>query len=251
MIADNVNGIVPGSQDGMTPDKADAVKENARTGKSSFDGMLTESIKQIEEKEIHFKKDLFSTVLPELAPLEIQAPDGKGAFRKALATVLKHEGSAYVSRDGGRGSSKFGILQSTARDFGYKGNIKNMSRAEAEAIYKKMWDRSGAASLPYPMSLVHFDTYVNSPVAARKLLSKAGDNAEKYLELRAQRYTRLAKLRPARYGRYLKGWMHRVSDLRGITTEYAIAKNRLNNMTPPAPVGPVDDRTVHGAQDIS
>ncbi len=221
---DYINGRITNGQDGIAPGKTNPAKGDINTGGSSFDEMLAASIKEIESKEIHFKKELFSTAPPGLTIIGLQEPDGKGDFRKALATVLKHEGSAYVYKDGGRESSKFGILQSTAREFGYKGNIKNISQAEAESIYKKIWDRSGAASLPYPMSLIHFDTYVNSPSAARRLLKKAGDNPEKYLALRAQRYSRLAHLRPERYGRYLKGWMNRITSLKNIASAYAIAK---------------------------
>ncbi len=76
------------------------------------------------------------------------------------------------SETAARESSRFGILQSTAKEYGYKGNIRNITRADAEAIYKKIWDKSGAASLSYPLSLVHFDTYVNSPAAASKAVEK-------------------------------------------------------------------------------
>ena len=122
-------------------------------------------------------------------------------------------------------SSKFGILQSTAREHGYKGNIKNITRVDAEAIYKKIWDKSGAASLPYPLSLVHFDTYVNSPAAATKLLKKSAGNTDAYLSMRAHRYTRLAELRPAQYGKYLKGWINRVADLRNIIAGHEVFRN--------------------------
>ncbi|HEX8949377.1 MAG TPA: glycosyl hydrolase 108 family protein [Dissulfurispiraceae bacterium] len=208
----------------ITPDKPGTEGTAAPSGESPFEKMLNHSIKEIEMKEIHFKKDLFDSSLPGPAIIDRQGPAGKGGFKEILGTVLKHEGSAYVRRDAGRGASKFGILQSTAREFGYKGNVRNMTQADAEAIYKKIWDRSGAASLPYPLSLVHFDTYVNSPAAARKLLQKSGGDTDAYLEMRAQRYSRLAKLRPARYARYLSGWMNRISSLRAITHEYMMAK---------------------------
>ena len=235
ILPKDVNGRIVIEQDGIAPGRPGSAKGDINTGGSSFDKMLTESIREVEGKEIHFKKNLFNTPPPEVTVIEPrQGTDADGGFRKARAAVLKHEGSAYVSRDGGRGASKFGILQSTAREFGYKGDVRNMTRSEAEAIYKKIWDRSGAASLPQPMSLIHFDTYVNSPSAAVKLLKKAGDNPEKYLELRAQRYKRLAHLRPERYGRYLNGWMNRIGSLRTIASEYALAKTLPPPETNPA-----------------
>ena len=218
------DGLTINPRNGISPDKPETEGTAAPSGESPFEKMLNHSIREIEMKEIHFKKDLFDSSLPGPVIIDRQEPADKGSFKEILGTVLKHEGSSYVRRDGGRGASRFGILQSTAREYGYKGNVRNMTQADAEAIYKKMWDRSGAAALPYPLSLVHFDTYVNSPAAARKLLQKSGGNTDAYLEMRAQRYHRLAKLRPARYARYLNGWMNRISSLRNITHEYMVAK---------------------------
>lgn len=189
---------------------------------------LTE-FRQILRAELTQQKDVKSsaTVAMKSNPLLIEkpavppTPASPQSFKEILKVVLKHEGSAYVKRDGFE-SSKMGILQSTANEFGYKGDIKDLTRADAEAIYKKIWDRSGAAKLPYPLSLVHFDTYVNSPAAARKILKKSEGNVDAYLEMRGQRFQRLAQRRPERFGRYLKGWMARVNHLRQITTEYAL-----------------------------
>jgi len=72
---------------------------------------------------------------------------------------------------------------------------------------------------------VHFDTYVNSPAAATKLLKKSAGNTDSYLAMRAHRYTRLAELRPAQYGKYLKGWINRVADLRNITAGHSVLRN--------------------------
>lgn len=210
------------------------------SGSNSFDALLSASISQVDPQGSPFNKGLSVQSLPALpalpgaSPTQIQEGDA-GRFKEILATVLKHEGSAYVQRDGGGAeSSKFGILQSTAREYGYNGNIKNISRADAEAIYKKIWDKSGAASLPYPLSLVHFDSYVNSPTAAMKLLKKSGGNTETYLSMRAMRYTRLAELRPERFAKYLKGWINRVADLRNIAAVHSTIKHfAANNVISP------------------
>ncbi len=194
-------------------------------GSNSFDALLEASLGQVENQ-------LSPQALPASNPALVNEGDNS-RFKEILATVLKHEGSAYVHNDGGAESSKFGILQSTAREHGYKGNIKNITMADAEAIYKKIWDKSGAASLPYPLSLVHFDTYVNSPAAAVKLLKKSAGSTDAYLAMRAHRYTRLAELRPARYGKYLKGWINRVADLRNITAGHELLRNfALNGISP-------------------
>ncbi len=202
---------------------------------NSFEALLEASLGQIENQPSPLDKGPAVQSLPPIpasGPALVKEGDNS-RFKEILATVLKHEGSAYVHSDGGAESSKFGILQSTAREYGYKGSIRNITKADAEAIYKKIWDKSGAASLPYPLSLVHFDTYVNSPAAAMKLLKKSAGSIDAYLTMRAHRYTRLAELRPAQYGKYLKGWINRVADLRNITAGYAPAGNfALNSISP-------------------
>ncbi len=204
-----------------------ALLRNRATGKKT-ENSLTE-FGQILKAEVRQQKDLknSSAIAMKSPTLLIEKPAASivptpaDSFKEIVKVVLKHEGSSYVKKDGMRESSKMGILQSTANEFGYKGDVKDLTRADAEAIYKKIWDRSGAAKLPYPLSLVHFDTYVNSPAAARKILAKSEGNVDTYLEMRGQRFQRLAQRRPERFGRYLKGWMARVNHLKQITTEYA------------------------------
>jgi len=140
--------------------------------------------------------------------------EGNAAMREALRFVLDHEGSRYVASDAGKESSKYGILQATAARCGYNGDVRYMSRTEAEAIYRKIWDESGSRNLPAGLALVHFDTYMNSPQAAKKMLQSSGGDTDTYLRLRTQRYARLSKLKPARYAQYMKGWMRRIHDLR-------------------------------------
>ena len=137
----------------------------------------------------------------------------------AIRFVLKQEGSGYVSRDAGRESSRYGVLQATARRMGYDGDVRSMSRRDAEKVYDKLWRESGAGALPRDLALVHFDTYVNSPAAAKKMLQSSGGNPEVYLDLRSHRYQRLADVRPERFAKYLKGWMNRIENLRSLVAE--------------------------------
>jgi lysozyme family protein len=139
--------------------------------------------------------------------------------RDALRFVFDQEGNRYVARDGGRESSRYGILQATADRCGYSGNVKDMSRQQAESIYEKIWQESGAQKLPRDLALVHFDTYVNSPAAAKKMLKSANGNPTAYIELRSERYLRLSSLRPERYGKYTKGWMNRIENLKSLVAE--------------------------------
>jgi hypothetical protein len=159
-----------------------------------------------------------STGMPDF-PLLSVAFQGRDLKKDALDFVLQQEGSGYVARDGGRECSRYGILQGTASRWGYPGDVKNMSRQEAEGIYERIWQESGAQSLPRNLALVHFDTYVNSPSAAKKMLKSSGGSPETYLELRSQRYKRLTALRPERYDKYIKGWMNRIRNLKFLVAE--------------------------------
>jgi hypothetical protein len=196
----------------------------ARPIKSSFDNHLNRSMKSISMKPVSmapiaFKKTLFDPnvqLIPTYSPAD-------ASFMGSLGVVMKHEGIGFVKNDAMRGSAKMGILQSTAKNLGYKGDIKNLSQAEAVGIYKQLWDQSGASSLPYPLNTIHFDTYVNSPSAAKKILKQSGGNVDNYIAIREQRYERLASLRPDRFGRYFDGWMNRIDSLKNIAGEYARA----------------------------
>jgi len=201
-------------------------QENSRSAQpnlsnNSFSKVFAASFKQMENMQVVFKKNLFNpTVSPPIRSAPVQIPADAG-FQDIVKIVMKHEGTAYVRMDGGKESSKMGILQSTAAEYGYRGDIRNISKADAEAIYKKIWDKSGAANLPYPLSVVHFDTYVNSPSAARKILKKSSGDIDIYLKMREDRFIRLASARPERYGKYLNGWINRINSLRSVVTEYA------------------------------
>ncbi len=195
---------------------------------SSFNKIFSSAFKQMDNMDVVFKKDLFKPSAPLYTPsVPIQTAADSG-FHDIIKVVMKHEGTAYVRKDGGRESSKMGILQSTAREYGYKGDIRNLTKSQAEAIYQKMWERSGAAKLPYPLSVVHFDTYVNSPAAANKILKKSGGDIDTYLNMREDRFIRLASARPERYGKYLNGWMNRIESLRTVVAQSSNAPDSEN-----------------------
>jgi lysozyme family protein len=177
---------------------------------------------QIQSNGPSFEAVLTKTLQksPSVLPLSYESTEADMKFREGLKFVLEREGSKHVQEDGGRESSKYGILQSTAKEHGYQGNVKDLTRADTEAIYKKIWGKSGAESLPFPLSTVHFDTYVNSPSAAEKILTKSQGNTDVYLRLREQRYARLAEIRPEQFGKYLKGWSNRIKSLQTMVAQY-------------------------------
>ncbi|MGD0231301.1 MAG: glycosyl hydrolase 108 family protein [Syntrophorhabdales bacterium] len=207
------------------PDLADAPV--MRTGQASpFLNLLKESVARITTPDA---RRIDPPAPPPLSPsfsfadtVPAISTTAGSTVKEALRFVLVHEGGAYVARDGGRESSKYGILQSTAARCGYHGDVKDMSQIQAEAIYKKLWKESGAQRLPPSLALVHFDTYINSPAAAKKILQSSGGDTDSYLQLRSQRYARLAQAKPEKYAKYLKGWMNRIQDLR-VAVAYAKA----------------------------
>ncbi|TAN40685.1 MAG: hypothetical protein EPN22_17135 [Nitrospirae bacterium] len=201
----------------------------------SFNNILNESLNIIEAAKPEPRKEISNKLLSVPYPVMERADNARqdsSKFKEIFKVVMKHEGKAYVKEDGARGASKYGILETTARAYGYKGSIKNLTLTEAEGIYKKIWEKSGAASLPYPMSLVHFDSYVNSPNAAKKFLEKSEGDIDSYIKLREQRYKRLASVRPQLYAKYLKGWMNRINGLKGIVTDYDLAQNKQDASVP-------------------
>lgn len=189
---------------------AASVSKTNPLSKRKFHQVLNETI------DISSLAPQYNSKTPSITPVNTTS---KG-FDEMMSIVFKHEGSKLVKDDGGRETSKFGILQGTAKAFGYTGDIANLTKGEAVEIYKKLWDKSGAGALPYPLSLVHFDTYINSPSASRRILKQADGDVDKYLTLREERFKKLAELRPERFSKYLKGWLNRVENLRTLVKEY-------------------------------
>ncbi|OQX15403.1 MAG: hypothetical protein BWK76_13170 [Desulfobulbaceae bacterium A2] len=131
-----------------------------------------------------------------------------------MQTIFRHEGSRYVGSDAGGESSKYGILQSTAKENGYVGDIRNITQDQAKEVYRKIWNKSGAAQMSSDLSLVYFDSYINHPASAKRFLAQSGGDIDTILQLRETRYQELAATKPERFGRYLKGWTNRITSLR-------------------------------------
>jgi lysozyme family protein len=182
------------------------------TTDKQFSNILNKNIEKLQKTP-----NEKNTALNQLSPSYTlnTTVNKKDRFEEALNFVLKHEGKNLVHRDGASGeSSMYGILQSTANENGYKGNIKDITVEDVKAIYRKIWEKSGASSLPPALSVVHFDTYVNNPAMAKKLLNRSKGDINIYLKMREQQYVNLAEKRPEVFKRYLKGWKTRVDNLR-------------------------------------
>ena len=192
--------------------KRDNILKINNTTDKQFSNILNKNIEKLQKTP-----NEKNTALNQLSPSYTlnTTVNKKDRFEEALNFVLKHEGKRLVHRDGASGeSSMYGILQSTANENGYKGNIKDITVEDVKAIYRKIWEKSGASSLPPALSVVHFDTYVNNPAMAKKLLNRSKGDINIYLKMREQQYVNLAEKRPEVFKRYLKGWKTRVDNLR-------------------------------------
>ena len=192
--------------------KRDNILKINNTTDKQFSNILNKNIEKLQKTP-----NEKNTALNQLSPSYTlnTTVNKKDRFEEALNFVLKHEGKHLVHRDGASGeSSMYGILQSTANENGYKGNIKDITVEDVKAIYRKIWEKSGASSLPPALSVVHFDTYVNNPAMAKKLLNRSKGDINIYLKMREQQYVSLAEKRPEVFKRYLKGWKTRVDNLR-------------------------------------
>lgn len=84
---------------------------------------------------------------------------------KLIDDVIRREGG-YVNHPADRGGpTNWGITQAVARQNSYAGDMRNLPRAAAEAIYRKLyWDRPGfdKVAIRYPRVAAElFDTGIN------------------------------------------------------------------------------------------
>ncbi|HME42097.1 MAG TPA: glycosyl hydrolase 108 family protein [Syntrophorhabdales bacterium] len=106
------------------------------------------------------------------------------AFDSAVSFVLENK-KGYVA---GENPMKYGIMQTTLKDYDPKGKIaehvSQLDETKAKQIYRKIWERAGCDKLPYPLNVVHFDTYVQRPRTGIEALKKAQGDPQVYLDVR-------------------------------------------------------------------
>ena len=119
-------------------------------------------------------------------------------FESAVSFVLKNK-RGYVP---GENSMKYGIMQTTLKDYDPKGRIaqdvSQLDEAKARQIYRKIWERAGCDKLPYPLNVIHFDTYVHRPKTGIEALKKAQGDPQAYLDIRKSLEDGIKGYEPAR-----------------------------------------------------
>ena len=95
-------------------------------------------------------------------------------FSQALEIILHHEGG-YVNhpKDPG-GETNLGVTKRVYEDFGGEKEMKDLTKADVEPIYKKnYWDRVKGDDLPEGLDLCIFDFAVNAgPGRAAKFIQR-------------------------------------------------------------------------------
>jgi uncharacterized protein YgiM (DUF1202 family) len=138
-------------------------------------------------------------------------PPAGDSWERAWPIVLSIEGGLSTDRsdpgnyrpDGTFVGTKYGISANAHPDV----DIVNLTKEQALDIYKNQyWQASGAASMPWPMCLVVFDTAVQHGVGvARQLLAEKPTPEQVYLGQRALRY-----FNDPNWARYGVAWGDRV-----------------------------------------
>lgn len=135
---------------------------------------------------------------------------GPGKVMDLLLDQL--EGPGFVGNDNGRGRAQFGITEASHPEAWRDGRV---DRTEAEAIYRRDY-LAPLGPLTPEMEIVALPAAVVGGVGtAKALLAQAGGDPERFLQLETQRFQRLARENPEKYGDDLNGWMNRVGKVRG------------------------------------
>jgi hypothetical protein len=120
----------------------------------------------------------------------------------------RRDGELTVDPDDPGGATRWGIDQSSHPHV----DVRNLSYADAVAIYASEWTADGCDSLSDKVAQVQFDAAINCGLSrARTFLS--GTDWSAAIDARDAFYRRLAAARP-RLAKFLPGWLNRTADLR-------------------------------------
>lgn len=101
-------------------------------------------------------------------------------FDRLIGRVLAHEGGYVDHKSDPGGATNFGITERVAREWGYKGHMRDLPREVAVAIYRKQyWERVQGDKLPDAVAFQVLDAAVNHGTGnAIRWLQKAAGVAE-------------------------------------------------------------------------
>lgn len=111
-------------------------------------------------------------------------------FYEYVDDVINIEGGYVNNPNDSGGPTNFGVTEATAREFGYRGDMRDFTKEQAKEIYKKeYWDSLSldeVAEISEGLSFELFDTGINcgigtSAVFLQRVLNVL-NNKEKYYE---------------------------------------------------------------------
>lgn len=128
-------------------------------------------------------------------------------FARAVAIEIRLEGGPRLVRDTG-GLTKYGISQRAFPNL----DIASLTLDHAEQIYHDYyWAAANCDNVLDELKLAVFDCAINQGVAYAVNLYNECPHLSTYLDARAEKYRSLAVSNPAKYERYLQGWLNRLN----------------------------------------
>lgn len=97
------------------------------------------------------------------------------AFDIAFERLIGHEGGYVDHPQDPGGETNWGITKAVAREHGFQGSMRDMTREQAKAIYKvAYWDRARADEYDFAIGFQLFDAAVNHGIGtAIRFLQRA------------------------------------------------------------------------------
>ncbi|MEK0324620.1 MAG: glycosyl hydrolase 108 family protein [Nitrosopumilus sp.] len=153
-------------------------------------------------------------------------------FTEAVEKIFHHEGG-YVNDPNDRGGeTNYGITVAVARNYGFKGDMKELPKSTAADIYKaNYWDKCKCDELPESIRYAVFDTAVNmGSTRAIKFLQQTGGcdddgfigpntiaasknaSASGYMFTRIYFYCQIVR-RDKSQAKYIGGWSNRAKEV--------------------------------------
>jgi lysozyme family protein len=170
----------------------------------------------------------------------------RSTFDAYMPELLRHEGG-YVDhpRDPG-GATNMGVTIGTLAEWRGKpvtrADVRNLSRKEAAAIYrKKYWDAIDADSLPEGVDALAFDIAVNHGIGRWRRWKPLIEGLDQYEAIKAVTAHRRKFYRSLKtFGTFGKGWMRRADEVEAWAIHRVSARRTKNT-----PINP-RSRTAQG-----
>jgi len=157
------------------------------------------------------------------------------SFNAAVSPFLRSK--AYHAA---KNPMKFGIMESTLKDYDPKGKIarhvSDLDENKARQIYQMIWDRAGCSKLSPGLAAQHFTAYVRRPRTANEALQKSGGDVEKY----AAAITSAGSRTPYAAGHAQKQLLSNVADVSGPTNDMLKSRGIASRPIAERPAGGIE-----------